>query len=125
MTTFIAADRDGEEHLRRLLARGLDVKVVPAGTDKATVLDGFARALDLPDWFGGNWDALLDCLREIDGTGGRPVELVWDGTADLQRTDPRTYATVIGILEQVADERDDLHVTVLGRPATDRPGGDR
>jgi hypothetical protein len=40
--------------------------------DKAAVLDALAAALAFPSWFGGNWDALEDCLtdlswREADG----------------------------------------------------------
>src|SRR2546430_13440381 len=31
-------------------------------TDKAGLMDRCARALDLPDWFGRNWDALADSL---------------------------------------------------------------
>ncbi|TWV31608.1 hypothetical protein FRZ03_34575 [Streptomyces misionensis] len=30
--------------------------------DKAALMDAVARALALPDWFGRNWDALLDSL---------------------------------------------------------------
>ncbi|MEU6816402.1 barstar family protein [Streptomyces sp. NPDC046860] len=32
--------------------------------DKAGLMDRAARALDLPDWFGRNWDALLDSLSD-------------------------------------------------------------
>ncbi len=34
-------------------------------TDKAALLDRCTRALDLPAWFGGNWDALADCLKDL------------------------------------------------------------
>ena len=36
-------------------------------TDKSGLMDAVARALHLPDWFGRNWDALLDSLSDPSG----------------------------------------------------------
>jgi hypothetical protein len=33
--------------------------------DKAAMLDAIARSLAFPQWFGGNWDALEDCLADL------------------------------------------------------------
>jgi RNAse (barnase) inhibitor barstar len=115
MTTFLGRHADAEAHLDALRAHGLDVRVVPAATDKNGILDAFATALDLPDWFGHNWDALVDALRGLEGREGRPIALVWDRVRTLRAADRETYAIVLDILEQVADEREDLGITVISR----------
>lgn len=115
MTTFLGRYDEVDDHIINLVAHGADVRVVRAGRDKASVLDGFASALDLPTWFGRNWDALVDALRELSADERRRLELVWDHTHELREAAPETYAIVVDILEQVADERDDLGVTVVDR----------
>ncbi|AXG13744.1 barstar family protein [Intrasporangium calvum] len=115
MTTFLGRYDEVDDHLITLIGHGSDVRIVRAGVDKRTVLDEFAAALDLPAWFGRNWDALVDALRGLPTEEGRRLELVWDHTHELRETAPETYATVVDILEQVADERDDLGVTVVDR----------
>ena len=79
------------------------------------MLDAFATDLELPDWFGRNWDALVDALRDLDAQRGVPIELVWDDAAALRERDRDAFDTVVEILEQVADERDDLIITVVAR----------
>ena len=42
-----------------------------AGTqDKGALLERLAVALALPEWFGGNWDALEDCLTDLSWRAG-------------------------------------------------------
>ena len=39
--------------------------------DKAELLETIGLAMAFPEWFGHNWDALLDCLADL---GWRPAE---------------------------------------------------
>ncbi|MGX2031882.1 barstar family protein [Methylocaldum gracile] len=50
---------------------------IPAGIrSKADLLTAFAHAGHFPDYFGGNWDALLDCLRDFSWINNRRVVVV-------------------------------------------------
>jgi hypothetical protein len=42
-----------------------DLVPVALGAGKAAMLEAIARSLAFPDWFGGNWDALEDCLTDL------------------------------------------------------------
>ncbi len=38
---------------------------VPLAQGKEALLSAIAASLDFPEWFGGNWDALEDCLTDL------------------------------------------------------------
>ncbi len=40
-----------------------------ACAEKDALLKTIAAALEFPDWFGANWDALEDCLSDLPGAG--------------------------------------------------------
>ncbi|WP_156721457.1 barstar family protein [Streptomyces apocyni] len=72
--------------------------------DKATFMDRCARHLDLPAWFGRNWDALADCLTDLSwapATGGRL--LVVSGWHAYARAQPREWGIAQEVLADAAD----------------------
>jgi len=50
---------------------------------KDALMERIARALDFPRWFGGNWDALEDCLTDLSWSGAAGHVLLIEGAADL------------------------------------------
>lgn len=84
----------------------------PAGTDKPALMDGFARALALPAWFGRNWDALADSLRDVHPPAGRAgVLLVWRGSDSL---DEGLRATALDVLDERTRLGADFKVALTG-----------
>ena len=63
--------------------QGSDLRVARIGlagaTGKQAVMERVAAALQFPQWFGANWDALEDCLTDLSWTGaGGHVLLIED-----------------------------------------------
>jgi len=67
--------------------------------DKVAVLAEFARGFDMPRWFGHNWDALADCLTDLDWLpDGALVLLIEGGMAN-----PGDAQTLVSILRDCCD----------------------
>lgn len=54
---------------------GVDLARIDARDD---VLERMAKALQFPAWFGGNWDALEDCLGDLSWRPGCAHVLLFD-----------------------------------------------
>ena len=62
---------------------------------KADFLAEIGTALEFPDHYGRNLDALNDCLRDVTG----PAVLLWDGWATLAETDEHAFRAVLDIFD--------------------------
>ncbi len=80
--------------------------------DKTGFMDAVSLALELPDWFGRNWDALADCLRDVPPS----TVVAWDGWTDLARAAPRECEVALEVLAESG-----LTVLIINAPAD---GGD-
>ncbi|MFB6512246.1 barstar family protein [Streptomyces virginiae] len=70
---------------------------------KAELMRRCGDALRLPEWVGGNWDALADALRDLSwlpvppGGGWLVAVTSWRGYADAR---PREWETLVEVLEE-------------------------
>ncbi|MDH3706288.1 MAG: barstar family protein [Acidimicrobiia bacterium] len=71
-----------------------------AVTDKATLLAALARAVDAPDYFGGNWDALVDVLRDLSWTPAMGYVVLLDGCGAPLRRCPADWAVALDIFAE-------------------------
>jgi RNAse (barnase) inhibitor barstar len=72
--------------------------------DKDGMLDAIARAMAFPEWFGANWDALLDCLADL---GWRPAEgyvVVLEHCDGIHGRAEADFVAALQIFEKAADE---------------------
>ena len=58
-----------------------------AAKSKADLLEAFARALSFPKWFGGNWDALEDCLADLSWMQGEGRVILIEGASGIAADD--------------------------------------
>jgi hypothetical protein len=72
-------------------ARGTRVDLARAdlggAPDKAALLERLALALGFPAWFGGNWDALEDCLTDLSWRAGAGHVVLIEGHGELPADD--------------------------------------
>jgi RNAse (barnase) inhibitor barstar len=65
---------------------------------KAEFMDRCATGLELPDWFGRNWDALTDCLTDLSWWGETQGYLLMTaGWTDFEDAAPKEAATAADI----------------------------
>jgi RNAse (barnase) inhibitor barstar len=101
----------------------LDTAAVP---DKSAFLELCVEAFDLPSWFGGNWDALDECLRGLDLDEPAGILVLWLGWATLAEADPDAFETAVEVFRDACvawkdDETPGAVLLVGAGPETDVP----
>jgi hypothetical protein len=81
------ATRGGSPRVTRILLAG--------AADKADLLARLARAMHFPAWFGGNWDALEDCLTDLSWHKADGHVLLIEGASSLKADDFGVLADVL------------------------------
>ncbi len=69
--------------------------------------DLLAQGLDFPDWYGGNLDALYDCLTDLDETN-----LILINTDALGMALGSYWRRVLEVLRECATGNERFHLTI-------------
>ncbi|HUK05977.1 MAG TPA: barstar family protein [Burkholderiales bacterium] len=64
-------------------------------TDKDKLVARVAAALEFPSWFGGNWDALEDCLCDLSWMTAAGHVLLLTGAVDVPRVERGTLVDIL------------------------------
>ena len=90
----------------------LDAKLM---TTKATLFDECQRVLRFPEYFGRNWDALDECLRDLDWLE-YPLQrlVIVDASELLVDGDDDDLATFLAIIRDASNDAD--FTVALHRP---------
>lgn len=84
---------------------------------KREVLGAIGTALAFPEHYGGNLDALRDCLRDL----AEPTVLLWEGWGSLARAEPKSFDKVCRVLGRDRDGDAPLEVLLRGPGPDDVP----
>jgi RNAse (barnase) inhibitor barstar len=81
---------------------------------KEQLLNHFSTALHFPDHFGGNWDALEECLTDLEWVDGDGYVIHYDHIDGLLAEHPDQFETLIEILrDAVASWKEDGEAMVV------------
>jgi RNAse (barnase) inhibitor barstar len=104
--------------LEVLRGSGFDVIALSfaAAQGKESALKALAEALGFPEWFGGNWDALEDCLSDLSWRDAPGWVLIFRDFKGLSRDD---FGVLVDVLAGTAEswaERGKLFFAVFVDP---------
>jgi RNAse (barnase) inhibitor barstar len=80
--------------------------------DKADFLRECAAVFGFPSWFGHNWDALADCLRDLHPLPAGGV-IVWANVESFAASSPASLDTAIEIFTETTRTIERLSVVVV------------
>ena len=89
-------------HIEDILeaTRGSDLRVaridLGGAAGKDALLGRIAAALEFPAWFGGNWDALEDCLADLSWSKAGGHVLLFEHATGLSAADRQTLTEILG-----------------------------
>jgi hypothetical protein len=81
--------------------------------DKADLIRHLALAFEFPSYFGGGWDAVIDCWSDMSWLPGRGYVCVMPNADVFRAVDARAHETLLEVCEDVAERWREYDPTVV------------
>jgi RNAse (barnase) inhibitor barstar len=96
--------KDAREVAQAAAEAGLSAYRIDIGHahDKEDFLEDVAKAMNFPDWFGGNWDALADCLKDLSWLEGRGYVVILEKSKHFCDAHRHEFDQAIDVLKDAA-----------------------
>lgn len=83
---------------------------------KNQFLDYVAKIFDFPDYFGRNWDALEDCLKDMDWAKANGFLILYEHFEAFAENEPKQFDQALDIFKEVAEywqDKDTIFTVLL------------
>lgn len=91
---------------------GLSICIAAGIRDKDELLSQLSSKLRFPDYFGNNWDALDECLRDLSWLPQRSIVVIHERLPELPDEEIKEYLSILSraVMDWNGDERHELIV---------------
>ena len=72
--------------------------------DKAALLESIGRAMRFPEWFGHNWDALMDCLADLGWLPAEGYVVILEHCDGIHGRAEADFVQALQVFEEAANE---------------------
>jgi RNAse (barnase) inhibitor barstar len=84
-------------------------------SNKETFLNEFALSLQFPDYFGNNWDALEDCLTDLEWVSAQGYVIFYEDAGNFTQQHPQDWKIALDVLSSAVEfwQKQDIPMYVL------------
>jgi len=93
-SVHLVEETPGADSLQELRVAEFDAATIQG---KGGLMAAISDALEFPDYFGGNWDALDECLRDLAWIGAKGYVLLIQGAGAFWERDPELAAQLVSV----------------------------
>lgn len=84
-------------------------------SNKETFLNEVALSLQFPDYFGKNWDALQDCLTDLEWVSAQGYVIFYEDAESFAQQNPQDWKIALNVLSSAVEfwQEEDIPMYVL------------